>query len=158
MKTYSSDNRSNHKNQMKMKTNNFHLKENKDNPEKDTTFPDDEEDESFYDYKKCANCEIKFWQIKNVHVPFKELFHDTCIKCIQTCSVCGGEIGYVKDEHLLSHKACDTCSKEPCISCGVTIYCEVCGICCCEDCIENNENEMICAKMIEKKKKLKEYK
>lgn len=138
-----------------MKTNKFCSKANGNNLEKDTTKQHDD-NESFLEYKKCANCEVGFWQNKTIHdLTFKDLFHDTCIECLQTCSTCGGEIGYLKEENLLSNKPCAVCNKEPCMTCGVTFYCELCDVCCCEDCIDDNESEMICAKMIEKKQTLK---
>lgn len=107
----------------------------------------------------CANCEVEFIKQRHKHVQYHELFHDTCTKCVQTCSSCGCENGYMKNNTLLSYKSCDSCNKESCMSCGVTISCDTCGLCLCEQCIEEGKIDIeICKKLKRKMKLLKMYK
>ena len=109
------------------------------------------------DCKKCDNCQKKFWQRKECN-KYALFFHDLCIDCLQTCSECGGEMGYLKNENFFSQKPCDFCDKEPCGSCGMTFFCEDCGVCYCEDCIEKEKSECVCNKIKKRMKKLRKIK
>ena len=92
--------------------------------------------QSIIEKKQCANCDCVFLQQKMHHVQYRDMFYDTCNCCVQTCSLCGDDVGYLRNENLISNKTCDLCGKEPCKSCGVTIYCDSCEYCCCEACMK----------------------
>ena len=69
---------------------------------------------------------------------YNELFHIQCAKCVNTCNMCGQDIGFVKS-NMLSNKSCDLCNKECCKSCGVNITCNCCGQTVCEQCYDEDD-------------------
>ena len=91
--------------------------------------------------RKCKNCDKSYEWEDGTYRPYDSLFEHTCPDCTQTCSLCGGENGYAKPTHLLTQNACSLCCKEPCMSCGLTIFCDECGLTCCEDCIDDGKCE-----------------
>ena len=101
-------------------------------------------------YRFCDNCGVKFQWKNDIYRPYDSLYFNTCNDCYQTCSECGGEIGYVSNDKILSHLSCDLCSKEPCLTCGITIHCDKCDVTFCVDCISEEKID-VCDTM---KKKL----
>ena len=100
--------------------------------------------------RQCANCCKQYkWRCSNYR-PYDTLFYHTCKVCTQTCSECGEEIGYCIDSQYITAKICDICGKEPCMSCGVTVFCHFCQMTCCVNCIDD-EKKGVCEFMMEKK-------
>lgn len=105
----------------------------------------------------CANCRVLFVQSKDVYKPYKKLFYDTCNECIQTCTACGFESGYLKKQNgILSGNPCDECQKEGCRHCGVILNCRDCNSSYCESCID--DGKVTCQNIIAKKARIMKYK
>ena len=101
--------------------------------------------------RQCANCKTTYIWDENNHRQYDMLFHHTCKNCTQSCSYCRCEIGYCIESCFITAKECDICEKQPCLSCGITVFCEFCEVTCCMDCIED-EKEGVCDYIKEKKK------
>ena len=108
---------------------------------------------------KCDNCHkvFKYGGELNLNVLYKQLFHSTCMSCLPTCNNCGQESGFVKNDKLISVGQCGVCDRETCRSCGVNIECDKCGFIACENCIQE-EGEDICQDLKYKLWKVRKYK
>ena len=103
------------------------------------------------------NCQICY---NMIHKPsslqcdrYKTLFYNQCGKCVNTCNMCGQDVGYVKSK-MISNKNCNLCDKQCCKSCSVNVSCDICDQTICEQCYDE-DNYTICIHLKNKMIKVK---
>ena len=102
--------------------------------------------------KKCVVCWKNFSYYDDGEVDLMDryptLFYKVCNECVPSCSLCGGDSGWLKCS-IITGDACNTCDRDYCKSCGINITCKTCGATACENCIEDDDgsNENICPHM-----------
>lgn len=53
-------------------------------------------------------------------------------------------MGFVKKTDVVATGHCDICKHQCCRSCAINVTCNDCGVTACINCIENDEDKLIC--------------